>query len=244
MALARRVLATRAANAPLHGALRIALELFDGLRLILDRLHWAAASEADSKRLYQAQHVTTVVLAAARVALGVHALSARRTALIAALVANVAEADLCALLEASLERAASAARDHGMSLIAAWAIVFDDSRFVDDHCATLVSNDGDALLRVSSSEFIDLGASGIRVNAISAGPIKTLAAAGVGGFRKMLARVAATAPLKRNVTIEDVGNAAAFLCSDLAAGITGETLYVDAGFSHVGMSFAEIAAAD
>ena len=91
---------------------------------------------------------------------------------------------------------------------------------------------------------LDLGASGIRVNAISAGPIKTLAAAGVGGFRKMLARVAATAPLKRNVTIEDVGNAAAFLCSDLAAGITGETLYVDAGFSHVGMSFAEIAAAD
>jgi enoyl-[acyl-carrier protein] reductase I len=91
---------------------------------------------------------------------------------------------------------------------------------------------------------LDLGAGGIRVNAISAGPIKTLAAAGVGGFRKMLARVAQTAPLKRNVTIEDVGNAAAFLCSDLAAGITGETLYVDAGFSHVGMSFPETASAD
>lgn len=91
---------------------------------------------------------------------------------------------------------------------------------------------------------LDLGAGGIRVNAISAGPIKTLAAAGVGGFRKMLARVAQTAPLKRNVTIEDVGNAAAFLCSDLAAGITGETLYVDAGFSHVGMSFPETADAD
>ncbi len=88
---------------------------------------------------------------------------------------------------------------------------------------------------------LDLGASGIRVNAISAGPIKTLAAAGVGGFRKMLARVAQTAPLKRNVTIEDVGNAAAFLCSDLAAGITSETLYVDAGFSHVGMNFPETA---
>jgi enoyl-[acyl-carrier protein] reductase I len=85
----------------------------------------------------------------------------------------------------------------------------------------------------------DLGARGIRVNAISAGPIKTLAAAGVPGFRKMLAHVAQTAPLKRNVTIEDVGNAAAFLCSDLAAGITGETLYVDAGYSHVGMSFPE-----
>jgi enoyl-[acyl-carrier protein] reductase I len=83
----------------------------------------------------------------------------------------------------------------------------------------------------------DLGASGIRVNGISAGPIKTLAAAGIAGFRKMLGHVAHTAPLKRNVTIEDVGNAAAFLCSDLAAGITGEILYVDGGYSTVGMSF-------
>ncbi len=83
----------------------------------------------------------------------------------------------------------------------------------------------------------DLGPSGIRVNAISAGPIKTLAAAGIGGFRKMLARVAEVAPLRRNVTLEDVGNTAAFLCSDLAAGITGEILYVDGGFSSVGMSF-------
>jgi enoyl-[acyl-carrier protein] reductase I len=83
----------------------------------------------------------------------------------------------------------------------------------------------------------DLGSRGIRVNAISAGPIKTLAAAGIPGFRKMLSHVAHVAPLRRNVTIEDVGNAAAFLCSDLAAGITGETLYVDAGYSHVGMSF-------
>ena len=85
----------------------------------------------------------------------------------------------------------------------------------------------------------DLGAKGIRVNAISAGPIKTLAAAGIPGFRKMLHHVAQYAPLKRNVTTEDVGNAAAFLCSDLAAGITGETLYVDSGYSHVGMSFPE-----
>ena len=84
----------------------------------------------------------------------------------------------------------------------------------------------------------ELGPRGIRVNAISAGPIKTLAAAGIPGFRKMLGHVAQVAPLKRNVTIEDVGNAAAFLCSDLAAGITGETLYVDAGYSHVGMAFA------
>lgn len=84
----------------------------------------------------------------------------------------------------------------------------------------------------------DLGPQGIRVNGISAGPIKTLAAAGIPGFRKMLGHVAEVAPLRRNVTLEDVGNAGAFLCSDLAAGITGEILYVDAGFSTVGMSFA------
>jgi enoyl-[acyl-carrier protein] reductase I len=83
----------------------------------------------------------------------------------------------------------------------------------------------------------DLGTQGVRVNAISAGPIKTLAAAGIPGFRKMLAHVAATAPIQRNVTIDDVGNAAAFLCSDLAAGISGEVLYVDGGYRSVGMSF-------
>jgi enoyl-[acyl-carrier protein] reductase I len=83
----------------------------------------------------------------------------------------------------------------------------------------------------------DLGPEGIRVNGISAGPIKTLAAAGVAGFRKMLSHVAEIAPLRRNVTPENVGNAAAFLCSDLAAGITGEILYVDGGFNTVGMSF-------
>ncbi len=84
----------------------------------------------------------------------------------------------------------------------------------------------------------DMGPKGVRVNGISAGPIKTLSAAGIAGFRKMLGQVAEVAPLRRNVTLEDVGNAAAFLCSDLAAGITGEILYVDAGFSTVGMSFA------
>jgi enoyl-[acyl-carrier protein] reductase I len=83
---------------------------------------------------------------------------------------------------------------------------------------------------------LNLGPEGTRVNAISAGPIKTLAAAGVGNFRKMLSQFEAAAPLRRNVTIEDVGNAAAFLCSDLAAGITGEVTYVDAGFSIVGMT--------
>jgi enoyl-[acyl-carrier protein] reductase I len=84
---------------------------------------------------------------------------------------------------------------------------------------------------------LDLGASGIRINAVSAGPIRTLAASGVKGIRQMIAQVGASAPLKRNVTIEDVGNAAAFLCSDLAAGITGQVVYVDAGFNIVGMAF-------
>ncbi len=78
-----------------------------------------------------------------------------------------------------------------------------------------------------------LGEEGIRVNAISAGPIRTLAASGIGDFRKLQDEVAKTAPLKRNVTIDEVGNAAAFLCSDLASGITSEILYVDGGFNTV-----------
>lgn len=81
-----------------------------------------------------------------------------------------------------------------------------------------------------------LGPRGIRVNAVNSGPIKTLAAAGISGFRKILNYNEQHAPLKRNVTQEQVGNAAAFLCSDLAAGITGEILNVDAGFHSVGVS--------
>lgn len=80
-----------------------------------------------------------------------------------------------------------------------------------------------------------LGPEGIRVNSISAGPIKTLAAAGIGDFKKILDEVATNAPLRRNVTIEDVGNTGAFLCSDLAAGITGENIYVDSGYNIVSM---------
>jgi enoyl-[acyl-carrier protein] reductase I len=76
-----------------------------------------------------------------------------------------------------------------------------------------------------------LGPGGIRVNAISAGPIKTLAAAGIGGFSKILHFVEKNAPLRRGVTSEEVGNTAAFLLSELASGITGEVVYVDAGFS-------------
>jgi enoyl-[acyl-carrier protein] reductase I len=77
-----------------------------------------------------------------------------------------------------------------------------------------------------------LGPKGVRVNGISAGPIKTLAASGIKGFGKILDVVASNSPLRRNVTIDDVGNVAAFLLSDLAAGVTSEITYVDAGFSH------------
>lgn len=80
-----------------------------------------------------------------------------------------------------------------------------------------------------------LGSRGIRVNAISAGPIKTLAAAGIKDFRKMQSVYANSTPLKRNITAEEVGNAAAFLCSDLASGITAEIIHVDAGYHAVSM---------
>jgi enoyl-[acyl-carrier protein] reductase I len=80
---------------------------------------------------------------------------------------------------------------------------------------------------------LSLGQRGIRVNGISAGPIKTLAAAGITGFSKILHHVAANAPLRRNVSIEEVGNVAALLMSDLASGITGEITHVDAGYSIV-----------
>ena len=81
-----------------------------------------------------------------------------------------------------------------------------------------------------------LGPEGVRVNGISAGPIKTLAAAGISNFRKMLDHVEQRAPLRRTVSIEEVGNTAAFLCSDLASGITGEITYVDSGYNVLGMA--------
>ncbi|MFM7531187.1 MAG: enoyl-ACP reductase FabI [Rubrivivax sp.] len=84
-----------------------------------------------------------------------------------------------------------------------------------------------------------LGPRGVRVNAISAGPIKTLAASGIKGFGKILDVVAREAPIRRNVTIEDVGNVAAFLLSDLAAGVTAEVTYVDGGFSQSAGGMAE-----
>jgi enoyl-[acyl-carrier protein] reductase I len=82
----------------------------------------------------------------------------------------------------------------------------------------------------------NLGPEGTRVNAISAGPIKTLAAAGISNFRKMLDHVEENAPLRRSVTQDEVGNVGAFLCSDLASGVTGEITYVDAGYNIVGMT--------
>ncbi len=81
-----------------------------------------------------------------------------------------------------------------------------------------------------------LGPKGTRVNAVSAGPIRTLAASGISDFRSMLNTVAERTPLRRNVTIDEVGNAAAFLCSDLASGITGDVLYVDTGYHILGMA--------
>lgn len=86
---------------------------------------------------------------------------------------------------------------------------------------------------------MDLGRRGIRVNGISAGPLRTLAAAGIADFNKLLAYNEKNAPLKRNVTIEEVGNAAAFLCSDLASGITGEITYVDGGFNTTSLGTTE-----
>jgi enoyl-[acyl-carrier protein] reductase I len=89
----------------------------------------------------------------------------------------------------------------------------------------------------SSTRYLayDLGPQKIRVNAISAGPIRTLAAAGVGGFRDMYKHFADMSPLRENVTIEDVGNTAVFLASDLSARITGEVLYIDSGFNIMGV---------
>ncbi|HOW77046.1 MAG TPA: SDR family oxidoreductase, partial [Candidatus Competibacteraceae bacterium] len=84
-----------------------------------------------------------------------------------------------------------------------------------------------------------LGPEGTRVNAISAGPIRTLAASGIKNFRKMLDTFEHVAPLRKCVTIEEVGNTAAFLCSDLASGITGEILYVDSGFNTVALGAME-----
>jgi enoyl-[acyl-carrier protein] reductase I len=81
----------------------------------------------------------------------------------------------------------------------------------------------------------DLGAAGIRVNAISAGPLRTLSSAGISGFRTMLGHQAEYSPLHRNITADEVASTAAFLCSAAAAGITAEVVHVDAGYNVMGM---------
>ena len=85
----------------------------------------------------------------------------------------------------------------------------------------------------------DMGPNNIRVNSISAGPIRTLAASGIGDFKSMLKAHASTSPLKRNTTQQDVAGAALYLLSDLSSGVTGENHYVDSGYNIMGMSFSE-----
>ena len=94
---------------------------------------------------------------------------------------------------------------------------------------------GPAVAREDSEHTRRHARDGIRVNAVSAGPIRTLAASGIKNFRAMLDYNEQNTPLRRNVTIEEVGNAAAFMCSDLASGITGEITYVDCGYNVMGM---------
>jgi enoyl-[acyl-carrier protein] reductase I len=85
----------------------------------------------------------------------------------------------------------------------------------------------------------DLGPEGVRVNAISAGPVRTLSAAGIAGFKKMYGSFAEVAPLRANITIEDVGKTALWLASDLSSAVTGEVIYVDGGFNILGVPLAE-----
>src|SRR4029077_7838982 len=85
----------------------------------------------------------------------------------------------------------------------------------------------------------DLGPEGVRVNAISAGPVRTLAAAGIAGFKKMYGSFADVAPLRSNITIEDVGKTALWLASDLSSAVTGEVIYVDGGFNILGVPLVE-----
>jgi enoyl-[acyl-carrier protein] reductase I len=82
---------------------------------------------------------------------------------------------------------------------------------------------------------VDLGASGVRINAISAGPVKTLAASAVSGFHTILSRIEEKAPLKRNISLDDVGKCALYLASDLSSGVTGEVVFVDSGYNIMGL---------
>ena len=104
--------------------------------------------------------------------------------------------------------------------------------------AQLRDNFGRGAALESSVRYLaaDLGESNIRVNAISAGPIKTLAASGIPGFKELLSQFAESAPLKRNVTKEDVAGTALYQLSELSSGVTGEVTYVDCGFNTIGIA--------
>jgi enoyl-[acyl-carrier protein] reductase I len=135
---------------------------------------------------------------------------------------------LCAMAKA----AAPLMKDRGDAAIVTLTYLGGERAVVNYNTMGLAKASLDAAVRYSADA---LGPQGIRVNAISAGPIRTLAASGIKGFRKMLDYTAKVAPLKRNVTIEEVGNVAAFLCSPLASAVTGEIIHVDCGFSIVGV---------
>ena len=112
-----------------------------------------------------------------------------------------------------------------------WGLVFAGPQWLPEYPATLQT--------FGRYLAFCLGPEGIRANAIPARPIKTLAASGIGNFGKLLAYNSHNAPLRRNVTIEEVGNAAAFMLSDLASGITGEIMYVDGGMNTVALGNAD-----
>ncbi len=131
----------------------------------------------------------------------------------------------------ALAREASKLMDHGGTILT--MTYYGSEKVVPNYNVMGVAKAAlEASVRYLAS---DLGPKGIRVNAISAGPIRTLAAMGISGFKEMLRRVEERAPLRRNVTQEDVARTALYLCSDLSSGVTGEVIYVDNGYHIVGM---------
>ena len=141
--------------------------------------------------------------------------------------------DISAYSFAALARAATPLMAHGGSLLT--LSYSGSSRAVQNY--NVMGPAKASLEAVTRALAMDLGKKGIRVNALSPGPVKTLSAAGIPNFRKMLHHYEASAPLRRNVTLDEVGNAAVFLCSEMASGITGVVLQVDAGMGAVGLAF-------
>jgi len=149
---------------------------------------------------------------------------------------DISSYSLCALI-----KAAKPMMKDTNGAIAALTYLGSERACANYNTMSLAKASLDAAIRQSA---MSLGPLGIRVNGISAGPVRTLAASGIKGFRKMLNHTETVAPLRRNITIEEVGNAAAFLCSDLASGITGEILHVDAGYNTVGVPHLDIVSDD